>query len=273
LFCILFAACFLTLMLEENYYDKIVKEKQRVESGLIKAVENAAKRCATVIYESTERKQQEIERSFFDSLYVALGIFEDKEQQEQVKLHVPLIVLAEEDGISLFYIREVWNGDTMELQHIWTDKRLFSFTESLPDETKKAKVAKVLEDTASKIITEHNYIAKQYGIEYDFFVPRFLQNTSEKLEFPMLFVVFQGWPLTEDGAIVYENCVDAGVYLKKREFYAVELPGNLTKTICYYHKADCSSYLAMEKKYQEILVTEDEAIRAYGAFPCKNCIP
>ena len=123
------------------------------------------------------------------------------------------------------------------------------------------------------MITEHNYIAEQDGLGYTFFVPRFLQNSSDILEFPMLFVAFQGWPLVENGSVVYENCVDAGVYLKETTYYVVDLPRDLAKTIAYYHKADCPRVPEWLKQTPEFVVTKEEAVREYGAFPCDFCLP
>ena len=74
-----------------------------------------------------------------------------------------------------------------------------------------------LEQQASEIITKHNVIASQYGVGYQFFLPRFFQDTSSVTEFPMLFVVLQGWPLNDSHTVYYNTCIDAGIFLRPRK--------------------------------------------------------
>lgn len=271
LFCILFAVCFLMLSLEQLRYDTVLEEKQRVEQCLLTAVENTAREFSKVLYAPTEKKQQVLEQEFFNYLYAAFGVLEEREEQERLRMHIPMLVLVEEDGIQFFHMKEVMQEGTAELQHQWTSKESFCFDENMQTEEKKVVIVENLEKKAAEIITEHNYIAKQYGWSYTFTVPRFLQNTAKKTEFPMLFVVFQGWPLIASGEVRYENCLDAGVYLQEVRRYIIELPKSPADSWCYYHKEGCQN---LNREVQEILkeqLTEREAIRKYGAIPCEKC--
>ena len=71
--------------------------------------------------------------------------------------------------------------------HTWSEQVPFIFPEGSADSDKKAIISNVIEQYASRIISNHNYIASQYGLNYSFYVPNFLQNTSEDLNFPMLY--------------------------------------------------------------------------------------
>ena len=272
IFIILYAVCFLALSVEKESYDKVVEEKRRVERGLLKALEDTARGLSKVIHDSDEKKRQVIETVFQESFYVSLGIFGDIEEQEKIRMYLPMLVLVEEDGVQFYYITEEQQNGATELEHVWSEKLYFSFPENSTEAKKKANVAAVLEQHASQIITEYNYIARQYGVQYSFFVPDFLQNVEESLEFPMLFAVFQGWPLNAAGDIVYENCIDAGGYLQEVERYVVELPITLEKTVCFFHRMDCPDVLEGEGKFLDQYCTEREAITNFGAFPCEKCM-
>lgn len=235
------------------------------------AIRQTAQRVADVMYDSVEKKQSVVEQEFFYALYTELGILWEKEKQEKLKRRVPFIALVEEDGAYLYYWSLVKQGETLELQHNWTEKIEFSVNPDWETEEKKRMVAELLEEYASGLITEYNYIAQQYGLQYTVTMPRFLQNTQDTLEFPMLFAVVQGWPLTASGNLLYDNCVDAGVYLREVEHYIVEFPKNLQNTKSYYHRRDCVEISAIQQ--DERIVSKEEAIREYGAFPCEKCIP
>lgn len=259
------------LSLEQLRYDAVLEEKQQVEKQLLTAVENTAREFAKVLYASTEKKQQVLEEEFFHFLYAAFGVLWEREEQERLRMHIPMLVLVEEDGILFFHMKEVIREGSVELQHQWTQKIPFCFSNNMQTEEKKVVIINTLEKNATEIITEHNYIAKQYGLGYTFTVPHFLQNTTKETEFPMLFLVFQGWPLTASGDVRYENCLDAGVYLQEVEYYVIELPKSPADSWCYYHKEGCRNLIRSNPNVLKEQLTKQEAIRKYGAIPCKEC--
>ena len=89
---------------------------------------------------------------------------------------------------------------------------------------KKALMADVLEQKASGIITNHNVIAAQYGLSYHYSLPVFFQDTSRLPEFPMLFIVFQGWPINHSRMLYYDACLDAGMFLRQKQDPPVPYP-------------------------------------------------
>lgn len=272
-FMTIYVACFSFLLVEQNRYDKVLAEKMKIEQALLNAIELAGKEFTSAITMSDEKKQQVFEQSFWTAFCVSMGILEEIETQEQIKMFFPLLVLVEEDGAFFYHVQEVMKNDEIELVHMWSERISFSFSEDCSDALRKCVMAETLEKVASEYITNHNYIASQYGISYTFTVPSFLQNTSGTLSFPMFFAVFQGWPLTAAGNVLYENCVDAGGYLQEKEHYVVELPESLEKTESIYHHLSCSKVVPEGKQFQREYMTEQEVIYKYGAYPCKLCQP
>lgn len=273
MFLMIYAVCFLFLYLEQNNYDKVQEEKQKIEQALLDGLEIAGRRYAAVINDTEEEKKRTLEKVFPEAVAASLGIFTSEEEKQKLKMYMPMFALAEEDGVFFLYIREEKKNGITELCHVWSEKIYYEFPENSTEAQRKSIVAGTLEQNASDIITNHNYIASQYGISYTFFVPDFLQDTSSALNFPMLFVVFQGWPLTASNDVVYANCIDAGVYLQEVERYLIERPGSISNTACIFHKSICSKVIDSDYLFDEVYVTKEEAIRIYGAFPCEECLP
>ncbi len=255
LFFILGVLCFLSLIREKTQYENAIEEKQRVEEALLSAMEWTAREYAAVINESEERKKQVVSCEFPEKLRISLGLLETENSWESIRLFLPLLVVAEEDGVWFCFLEEVEKNGVVELEQRWSEKTDFE----------------ELEETASWYITNHNYIAAQYGIEYDFFVPGFFKKGKEAMEFPVIIAAFQGWPLNASGNVVYENCIDVAVYLQKKEYFLLEYPTNLADTRSYYHRAECTEWMSKEDTGR--WVTEEEAVCIYGAFPCEKCIP
>lgn len=273
LFLMVYTSCFLGLYLEQKKYDAVRAEKARVEAALQEAIEITGQEFSKVINASEEEKKRVVEQIFPEALYIAMEYLGSTEEKALLNMYIPMLVYVEEDG-AYFYRMKEWEENGMtELSHRWTEKLEFTFSEDVPEEKKKAELAAMLEKAASEIISNHNYIASQYGISYTYVVPKFLQNTAESLSFPMLFVVFQGWPLTAAGDIVYENCIDAGMYLKRKENYTVEYPRSLSEPYCYYHLSSCQMLQGKSEWQLAENVNLQEAVQDYGAVPCNSCIP
>jgi len=169
-------------------------------------------RLLIVLREGEEQKKQLIADSFSEAIYISMGYLETPVPKEFWRLYVPMLVLVEEDGAYFYHVQTGQAEGEKELYHVWTDKFLFSFPEGCNDIKKKSLMANVLEQKASEIITEHNSIALQHGISYQYYLPGFFQNTLQLPEFPMLFVVFQGWPLN-CFSVFYDACFEVGVFM------------------------------------------------------------
>ena len=268
-YLLLYLICFVHLFLEQNHYEQTVQEKQRVEWCLQKSLDDAAEQYTGVLFESEEDRKRVLLEAFFDSFYVYFGVHDSLTEQRTLQLYIPMIVLAEEDGVTFYHAEEKEIDGIRVIEHGWSEKRAYSLNEGV---LTKTVVGDCIEQYASSIISNHNYIAQQYGLDYNFFVPQFLQNTATKIEFPMVFVVFQGWPLTASGSVTYDNCLDAGASIRATEKYMVEVPVNLTKTYSCFHKTDCA-YMGMKGRIlQGQLFSRQEAVSCYGAVPCEFCV-
>lgn len=269
LYFIIYLYCFVLLFIEQEKYDQVIEEKERIESALKIAVEETAWELTSVIKEPIQKKKKIIESAFFEYLYISLGLLQEIEEQKKLNMYLPMLVLIEEEGAFFYYMKEV---EENMIVRMWSEPILFSFPEGSTDSKKKSIIVETIEPIASQIISNHNYIAEQYGINYSFYVPKFLENTSDELHFPMLFAVFQGWPLTPFSGILYENCVDAAVYIQEVEKYIVELPKSVLQSYTYYHKLDCNYIGAYSGKTLSQTVSKKQAIYLYGAYACKYCI-
>lgn len=270
MFLLIFTACWSVLFVEQQRYDLAINEKQRVERALAGAIENTANVFAEVIHASEKEKQQTLEQAFIDSFYIAMGIV-DEEKRRELRMYLPLLALVEEDGICFCYMQEQEKEGIAELASVWSEKIFFPHSEGSSESEKKRILVETLEKESSEIITNYNYIATQYGLSYSFSVPRFLENGEKELNFPMLFVVFQGWPLNSAGNILYENCLDAGLYMKRTRYYSVSKPKDILSPYCVYHisEGSCEAKTNILAEF----IREEDAIRQYGALPCEICLP
>ena len=257
--------------MEQKQYDEALEEKKRVEQLLVSALEDAAIAYKKVLNASEEKRKNTLECSFFQALFAAEGILENKEKQNILRMYVPMLVLAEEDGAYFFYLEETGSGLIQEIRHVWSEKIFYNYAEGGTEQEKRNAIAALLENKASEIVTAHNYIALQYGLDYSFYVPEFLQNTASCPEFPMIFVVIQGWPLLASGKITYENCIDAGAFIQDVQKVTVTAPENLEHPEYRYHLNTCTILLE-EVRVSSESINREEAILNYGAIPCEKCI-
>lgn len=223
-FVLIACGCFISMYCRQKNYDCVIREKQKLETALLEAIEYTGNMSRIALREDEEQKKQLIVDSFSEAIYVSMGYLESSVVQEFWRLYVPMLVLVEEDGAFFYYVQMQQAEGEKELHHVWTDKICFSIPEECSDAKKKSLIADVLEQKASEIITQHNHIALQYGISYQYYLPGFFQDTSRLTEFPMLLVVFQGWPLTSSDSFFYDACFEAGVFLRYKEKNDLKYP-------------------------------------------------
>lgn len=217
IFILISCGCFLSLYCEQKYYDATMQEKQRMESALLEAIEDTGNKSKAALFETEARKKKIVEAAFSEAMYVFTEVLDTPKEKEFWRLYVPMLVWVEEDGAYFYYVQRNSTNEEKELFHMWTEKLCFSFPEGCSDGKKKSLMADALEEKASDIISKHNAIAAQYGISYRYSLPVFFQDTSQVPEFPMLFVVFQGWPINHSDMFFFNACIDAGVFLRQKE--------------------------------------------------------
>ena len=159
--------------------------------------------------------------------------------------------------------------DTM-LQTYYSAGTLFDTAEAYR-ERKLYAIRTSIETSLSEILVSHNEIAGQYGLNVWFSTPEFFQSFTPAMDNPSMVAVFQGWPLSTDGTLLYQNCANAAAYIKKEQRYLLELPSHTGNSTCsIFHKESCS-YAGAYGLLQSFEVTKEEAASEYGAYACPHC--
>lgn len=135
---------------------------------------------------------------------------------------------------------------------------------------KRATIAECIERGASRVINEHNFIASQYGVNVYYSVPSFFESYTPALEYPSFLAVFQGYPLSERAGLYYNNCTSSAAYITKAVTYTLELSNSITQPFTLFHKTGCS-YIGASGMVQDIKVSEEVAVKQYGAYACPHC--
>ncbi len=236
--------------------------------------------------------------TLLNSLYTSFDLNLDSEGKQRLELFLPIIAIADNDGLYMFYFEE-GNTNGKHLERVWTERipydveykeRHYEFTlsgnmiwydeeENLIIESnlslefenvRKDTISNIIEQSITKYMNQHNKIAKQYGIQYDFQVPMVDSMSGRAITNPSFLVLFQGYPLTGTEE-VYQCFAFAGASLRKSNWYI------LTKKDWYYlyHRNDCKVLKEIEEKElvsEEIICKTKNECSSYGAFPCPDCI-
>jgi len=134
---------------------------------------------------------------------------------------------------------------------------------------RKESIITCIEDSLAYYCDQHNYIAQQFGITYNFAMPVVDKSEwTQSIDTPSMIVIFQGYPFRNGVDGTYNRFVIAGSGIKKKEMYLLE-----QKEWYYlYHKDNCSEL----KKDNSIILSEtyDEVIDCVneGAYACPLCI-
>ena len=271
LFLVIYVFCFMALTLEQHRYDEVLEEKEKLEHGLKMAVEQTAQELIKVLKEPIAIQEQVVEEVFFETIYVAFDVLDDETIQGVLKAHIPLLVLLTEEGIVFYHARERVSHGVNTMEYIWSDFVEFDELEGYITGQRQIIVTEYIEKVASEKISKHNFIARQYGLDYEFHVPSFF-GVSDEFHVPMVIAVFQGWPLNSNGTLLYENCVDAGGYLQEVKKYVVEIPNSIENTYSYFHEENCELVVKGERYFLKEKMSEKEALETFGAIPCDECV-
>ncbi|MGB8455269.1 MAG: hypothetical protein WCD89_23425 [Anaerocolumna sp.] len=160
---------------------------------------------------------------------------------------------------------EIYEGDYRDLKMQFPDSIMAA--EDTFDIIRRNTIISAIEERMNYYINQHNNIANQFGITYQFWLPQ-IDKTDwyRTIDDISLLVIFQGYPYNAAGLDTYNHYALGGARIKKSKvYYITENNG-----IQYYHKADCPH------------VNEVEGIIAYyskeecaleGAYPCPDCNP
>ena len=156
----------------------------------------------------------------------------------------------------------------VELYELFEEGNLF-VSEEAYQEKKRSAIITSLESTMTQILNTNNQIMEQYGIHTYFHVPTFF-DTYEPTVSPSVIAVFQGWPISINGKMVYSNCAVSASFLKEKQKYIVEIPNSLEQPFAVFHQPSCKKIGMYGKVLNQTYYLED-AIKQYGAYACPIC--
>lgn len=142
----------------------------------------------------------------------------------------------------------------------------------LSDETftelKNGRMENSIQDTMAYYTSQHNRIAAQYGITYNFTLPFTERGTWEEyLSRNSLFVVFQGYPYGEGSGEFYNRIASAGAKISKNDVFYLEQKG----WYYIYHRSACpllngAGLFFLDEPYYTV-----ESCVKEGAYACPEC--
>lgn len=144
-------------------------------------------------------------------------------------------------------------------------KTSFHWSQESFTHLKKELITKKLEEYMNYYVNEHNEIAKEFGITYQFFLPSLeASDFLRSIESESMIALFQGYPLNSAQMQYYNRLSVAGASLYKEEHFYIE-----KKDWYYlYHRSDCSRITTFNN---EISFTTREDCASFGAFACEEC--
>lgn len=135
------------------------------------------------------------------------------------------------------------------------------------DYTRRSTIVCELEDTIKYYINNHNSIGQQFGIEYNFYLPRIEKSQWYRtVDDISMLVLFQGYPFGIFGVDRYNRYSFAGARIKKSQSYYLQY--DQSESQLFYHKSTCDKLANKKSSYY----TKEECARE-GGFPCLKCRP
>ena len=135
---------------------------------------------------------------------------------------------------------------------------------------KQTAVITSIQDAMRYYINNHNRVANEYGIAYDFALPIIDNSTwARSIEHPGVLVMIQGYPINATQRIFYNQYAFVGAQIYKQEpYYVTEWGWHPT-----YHRAGCRALdFAEEEVFLNPYAEVEDCVKK-GAFACEECIP
>lgn len=133
---------------------------------------------------------------------------------------------------------------------------------------RKGSIVQCIEETMAYYISQHNHIAEQYGITYNFSLPVVSDDEwAPYLDDISMFIVFQGYPYGGEVGETYNRFNSAGAKVSKRRKYYIEQKG----WYLVYHMDNCPELL------KEGIILRDEPFYSVescvkeGCYACPIC--
>lgn len=235
--------------------------------------------------------------TMMNSLYASLDLMIDPAGCQRLQLFIPFFAIADEDGLYVYSIQE--KREEAKLTHTWSDRIAYTavysgivyeftlsgyaitYEEGIPIKTKITDpdmiqfafetISQTIEDTTQYYVNHHNRIARQYGVQYEFYVPSLDTSQEQRsITSPSVLVLFQGYPMVGTQE-TYQCFAFAGASLKKIDWFIV-----MQEDWYYtYHQEGCTKLDLLREMTGEmgerIGRTKKECAQM-GAYPCRECI-
>ncbi len=155
-----------------------------------------------------------------------------------------------------------------DLRFLRPDSFLFN-AESF-NSIKQTAVITNIQDAMRYYINNHNRIAKDNGIAYEFALP-VIDNSvwARSIEHPGVLVMIQGYPVDTTGGLYYNQYVFVGAQLYKSEPYYIT-PWGWHPT---YHRRNCDTLRAADASILLHPFYSVEECVKQGAYACEKCVP
>lgn len=131
---------------------------------------------------------------------------------------------------------------------------------------RRRTIIETLQDDINRLINQHNEVARQFGISYQFTLPVIEEEDwYQTVDSLGMLVFFQGMPIGIQGAY-YNQYAFGGAQVFKSEGYYIQ--GDADNGLPYYHRSTCER---LSDRSLRFITPEECALE--GAFPCEECKP
>ena len=123
IFLLIFIPLFMVLQFKINKNSIVVQKKAEYNNALDNALDSAVEGIVeNADGNSVTVDKNECVNNFYRSLYAAFGALDSETTQAMLQLYTPILAIADEDGLDVYYSDEV-NG---EVKKVWSQKTPYS---------------------------------------------------------------------------------------------------------------------------------------------------
>lgn len=134
------------------------------------------------------------------------------------------------------------------------------------DQVRRRTIIETLQREVIAAINQHNEVARQYGITYQFALPVIEEEDWEQtIDDVGMLAFIQGMPIGI-GSAYYNQFALGGAKLIKTERYYIQVDSS--NGLSYYHREKCSLLTDKSKSF-----AHQSECALKGAFPCNHCQP
>lgn len=279
---------------DNGFYDEALDRACDAAAGVLKE-------CGE---RSTTAARDKAVRIFFDSLAASLAISGNVPAVLSLEMYVPVILVTEADGFYVYASQSDGTGLKGHTYRFWSEKHRYSYADServyifdsddsllsvsidedgqpmsvrlgfgdaaLPDnieEIRQETIVDMLEQQLRISCSEHNRVASELGIEYDFTIPEtdggIYLRTAAGTGFAAF---FQGYPIRQSSDEVYSGYSFAGAGVTPKEMFFINIEGEGYSSPQYSHIAGCP-YLSD----WSVMYTTGKECALAGARECPEC--